>query len=198
MTINISKFKVAASDLLPCYDEVQGQETRAYIYVDISNKEMWVGCKQPSDNTLSFREARGYLRSFRIPNNLTSRGYNDLLDHPSIRELAELMVAEASEYYDGSNYRIRLSQVGMDAEVTLMNLCNAIEHGDYESLEPAGAHYYIAEGSYEALMSAGGTHEEVAERIVAEAIKDGYYLIAYDVEKHLDAMKDAAAHGNNI
>jgi hypothetical protein len=198
MTINISKFKVAASDLLPCYDEVQGQETRAYIYVDISNKEMWVGCKQPSDNTLSFREARGYLRSFRIPNNLTSRGYNDLLDHPSIRELAELMVAEASEYYDGSNYRIRLSQVGMDAEVTLMNLCNAIEHGDYESLEPAGAHYYIAEGSYEALMSAGGTHEEVAERIVAEAIKDGYYLIAYDVEKHLDAMKEAAAHGNNI
>lgn len=198
MTINISKFKLAASDLLPCYDEVQGQETRAYIYVDISNKEMWVGCKQPSDNTLSFREARGYLRSFRIPNNLTSRGYNDLLDHPSIRELAELMVAEASEYYDGSNYRIRLSQVGMDAEVTLMNLCNAIEHGDYESLEPAGAHYYIAEGSYEALMSAGGTHEEVAERIVAEAIKDGYYLNAYDVEKHLDGMKEAAAHGNNI
>lgn len=192
MTINISKFKVAASDLLPCYDEVQGQETRAYIYVDISNKEMWVGCKQPSDNTLSFREARGYLRSFRIPNNLTSRGYNDLLDHPSIRELAELIVAEASEYYDGSNYRIRLSQVGMDAEVTLMNLCNAIEPGDYESLEPAGAHYYIAEGSYEALMSAGGTHEEVAERIVAEAIKNGYYLIAYDVEKHLDGMKETA------
>jgi hypothetical protein len=80
----------------------------------------------------------------------------------------------------------------MDAEEALINLCEAIEPGDYESLEPAGAHYYLAESSYEALMSAGGTHEEVAERIVAEAIKDGYYLIAYDVEKHLDAMKEAA------
>lgn len=198
MTINISKFKLAASDLLPCYDEVQGQETRAYIYVDISNKEMWVGCKQPSDNTLSFREARGYLRSFRIPNNLTSRGYNDLLDHPSIRELAELMVAEASEYYDGSNYRIRLSQVGMDAEVTLMNLCNAIEHGDYESLEPVCAYWYLTNDSYEDLVCNDESHEDIAKRVVTEARKDGYFLTVLDVQNRLDEMKEATERGNNI
>jgi hypothetical protein len=198
MTIKVNKYKVASSTHLPLYNEVQGQETRAYIYINLPNNDMWVGCIQPMTNTWLCPQARGYLRSFRIPNNLTSKGYNDLLDHPTIRELADLMVAEASEYYDGNNDMMRLSQVGMDAEEALMNLCEAIEPSDYESLEPAGAHYYIAEGSYEALMSAGGTHEEVAERIVAEAIKDGYYLIAYDVEKHLDAMKEAAAHGNNI
>lgn len=188
MAIQISKFKVAAMDLLPCYDEVQGQETRAYIYVDISNNEMWVGCKQPSDTTLHFRERRGYVHSFRVPNNLTSKGYNDLLDHPTLRQLAELMIAEAEEMYSGSEYYIHLSDTGNDAKEAIERLCDSIQHGDYQSLEPVCAYWYLTDGSYDALMSNGGTHAEVAERLAAEAAKDGYYLTADDVKNHLDEI----------
>ena len=192
MTIEINKYSIASTAVLPCYEEQQGQESRAYLYVELRDEgEMWVGYKLPSDYSWSASEDAGYLHRFGIPNNLTPQGYNDLLDHSTIKELAELMVKEAEEYYDGSNYRMRLSDTGNDARETLERLCESIDCADYQCLEPVCAYWYLTDGSYEALMSNGGTHEEVAERIVQEARKDGYYLSVADVERHLEEMKEA-------
>lgn len=191
MAIEINKFSIASTKILPCYEERQGQESRAYLYVELRDGgEIWVNYKTPSDYTWSPSEHAGYLHTFRIPNNLTPQGYNDLLDHPMIKELAEIMVKEAEEMYANGNHYIHLSDTGNNAREALERFCDSIEHGDYESLEPAGAHYYLAEGSYEALMCNGGTHEEVAKRIVQEALVDGYYLSAVDVENRLDEMHD--------
>lgn len=191
MAIEINKYSIASTEILPCYEERQGQESRAYLHLDLNGDgEMWVGYKLPSDYSWSASEHSGYMHTFRIPNNLTPQGYNDLLDHPTIKELAELMVKEAEEYYDGSNYRMRLSQVGEDARETLERLCESIDCADYQSLDPWCADMYLQHVTYQDLTANGGTHEEIAERIVVEARKDGIHLSAVDVENRLDEMQE--------
>lgn len=198
MTIEIHKFDETKVSTLPCYEEAQGQETTAYLCVHVLKKQLWVATKLPWDNGISPREARGYVHTFRVPNNLTARGYNDLMEGSGLQELVELISDGAEEHCANGNYYVHLSDTGNDAKETLERLCDSIEHGDYESLEPVCAYWYLTDGSYEALMSNGGTHAEVAERVVVEAAKDGYYLTARDVQKRLEEMKEATERGNNI
>lgn len=191
MSIEINKFTAATATSLPCYEEVQGQETIAYLCVHVLKKQLWVAAKLPWDNGISPREARGYVHTFRVPNNLTARGYNDLMETPTVQIMAGLMSEEAEELYANGNYYVHLSDTGNDAEMAMQRFCDSIEHGDYESLEPVCAYWYLADGSYEDLMCNGGTHAEVAERVAVEAAKDGYYLDARDVQKRLMEMKEA-------
>jgi hypothetical protein len=187
MTIEINKFSTESSDTLPCYDTAGGNESRAYLYVDVSDREMWVGYKLGHDNSWGIREDRRYVHTFRVANNLTAEGYNDLLSRPGLAHLVEQLINECEEYYDGSNYRMRVSERGQDVIEAIERYCE--DTSDCDSLEPWDAGMYLQDGSYEALMEGGGTHEEVAERLVQEARKDGYYLTARDVENRLEVMK---------
>jgi hypothetical protein len=52
---------------------------------------------------------------------------------------------------------------------------------------------YLQHVTYQDLTATGGTHEEIAERIVIEARKNGIHLSAVDVESRLDEMQEEAA-----
>lgn len=191
MNIRINKYNPAMDNNLPLYREECGQESRAYLYVDTDGDgEMWVDYKNASDNSCSPREWHGIVRRFRIPNNLTELGYNQLLGYKLVLELAQLIIDGSEVYWDGNNYCARMDENAQEAHDALERFCDCIEPNDFSSLDPVCADYYLVDGTYEALMSSGGTEEDVAERIVAEAIKDGYFLGARDVKKTLLAMKD--------
>lgn len=198
MAIEINKFDEAKVPALPCYEEVRGQETIAYLCVDVLKKQLWVAAKLPWDNGISARQARGYVHTFRVPNNLTARGYNDLMEGSGLQELVELISDGAEEHCANGNYYVHLSDTGNDAKETLERLCDSIEHGDYESLEPVCAYWYLTDDSYEDLVCNDESHEDIAERVVTEARKDGYFLTVLDVQNRLDEMKEATEHGNNI
>ena len=192
MAIQISKLSTQSSDALPCYDTAGGGESRAYLYVDVSDREMWVGYKMSCDNSWGVREHRGYVHTFSVPNNFTPSGYNDLLSRPGLQMLVERLIDECEEVYDGSNYKMRISLEGEEVKIAIARYCEE-EIYDCESLEPWDAGMYLQDGTYEALTANGGTHEEIAERIVVEARKDGIYLSAVDVESQLDKMAEEAS-----
>jgi hypothetical protein len=185
MTIEIHKFDETKVSTLPCYEEAQGQETTAYLCVDVLRKQLWVAAKLPRDNGISPRQARGYVHTFRVPNNLTARGYNDFMEGPGLQGLVELMSKEAEEHCANGNSYVHLSDTGNDAREALERLCESVECGDYEGLEPVCAYWYLTDSSYAELAAKG------PEGVVAEALKDGYYLDARDVQKRLMEMKEA-------
>lgn len=191
MAIQINKFSTNSSDALPCYDTAGGNESHAYIYVDVEDKEMWVSYKLGHDNSWSIREDRRYVHTFRVANNLTADGYNDLLSRPGLAHLVEQLINECEEYYDGNNYRMSVSERGQEVIDAIERYCE--DTSDCESLDPWCADMYLQEGTYEALTANGGTHEEIADRIVAEARRDGIHLSAVDVENRLDEMQEEAA-----
>jgi hypothetical protein len=191
MAIEINKFSTKSSDTLPCYDTAGGNESHAYIYVDVSDREMWVSYKLGHDNSWGIREDRRYVHTFRVANNLTAEGYNDLLSRPGLAHLVEQLINECEEYYDGSNYRMRVSERGQEVIEAIERYCE--DTSDCESLDPWCADMYLQHVTYQDLTATGGTHEEIAERIVIEARKNGIHLSAVDVESRLDEMQEEAA-----
>ena len=193
MAIQISKFSEKSSDTLPCYEETRGNESRAYLYVDLSDHEIFVGYKSTHDNSWGVREHRGYVRKFRLPNNWTVKGYNDFMSQPELSRLVEQLIDESEEVYDGSNYRMQLSVRGQEIIYAIERLCDDAEFEGYASLQPVCAFWYLQDDTYEDLMANGDTHEGLAKKLIEEARKDGYYLTVGDIENRLDEMAEEAA-----
>jgi hypothetical protein len=191
MTIDINLYTGKSSTRLPAYWEEGEQESRAFLYLDLEGEgEMWIGSKSPSNNCWGMREHWGIQRTYSVPNNLTEVGYNNLMQHQRVTSLAKIIHEDSEVVWDGSNYRIKMGNSAEVADWALEAFCNSIEPGDFESLQPVCASHYLVDGTYEALMSSGGTEGEVAQRIVAEAAKDGFFLTVRNVEITLERMKN--------
>lgn len=188
--LTIEKF--TSDDLLPLYIECQGQEGPAYLYLDTRNGEVWVAAKHPAHaSTWGQDEHNGHVRKWRIPNNLTVQGINDLLEDPQVIKHLETIISSAEEYYDGQNYRISLSQEGGDAYDDLTNYFDDVRayHDRYDYLEPATAEHFLDCTPYSQCVELGETHEQAAKRLSSDALAQGLVIGEYELEKALDIKK---------
>lgn len=191
MTIDINLYTGKSETRLPAYWEERGQESRAYLYLDLEREgEMWIGSKSPSNTCYGMREHWGVQRTYRVPNNLTEVGYNSLMQHPKVASLAATILKGSEVIWNGSNYSVKMTDEAAAANIELDDFCNSIEPGCFQSLEPVCASYYLANDTYKTLMSNGSTEKDVAKWIVEKAIKDGFSLEVRDVEKTLSNMKE--------
>lgn len=184
MAIELNLYTSPDETTLPMYWEEGEQESRAYLYLDLEGDgEMWVGSKSPSNNSCGTREFSGIVRVYSIPNNLTEVGYNDLMQHPTVASLAKLIHEDSEVVWSGiTGYRIEMGDDALEAEIALEAFCASIEPGDFQALEPVCASYYLQGNIVE---------EDNAEKIVEQAIRDGYYLSVVEVEKELNNRKEA-------
>lgn len=192
MTIEIELYKEPSDTELPLYFEHGAQESRALLYLDIEGAgEMWVGSKAPSDNSWGQREHHKIQYAYTIPNNLTELGYNQLMQDDKIVALCERIVAGGSVEWDGSNFRGELNEDAESAEYELSQYLDQVTAADYSSLEPWSADMWLNDLKLSALVQDGETHEQVAERLQAEALKkDRVYLNVVDLENELDRRKE--------
>lgn len=184
---------VGGEDILPLYTEYQGQSGKAYLYLDTRDGEVYLRGKHSFDNGVSGDEAAGHIRSWEVPNDLTVAGCNELLADPAITDRLKQIMAGAEEYYDGSNFRTRLSEDARDVSDDLELYLNIQIFGShYDTLEVRSADNFLSLVGYSRCVRDGESHEEAAERIVAEALAEGYYLIVADVVKVLGKKQEKA------
>jgi len=178
MTIELNLYTSKNEKRLPMYWEEGEQESRAYLYLDLEGDgEMWVAAKSPSMHSWGQREHWGIQRLYSIPNNLTELGYNDLMQHPTVASLAKVIHEDSEVVWSNGNYRIEMGDDALEAEIALEAFCASIEPGDFQALEPVCAAYYLQGNIVE---------EDTAEKIVEQAIRDGYYLSVVEVQKELN------------
>jgi len=190
--INLTIEQLTSEHALPLYEESQGQEGSAYLYLDTRDGEVYVRGIHPAyANSWGVDEHNGHVRKWRIPNNLTVQGYNSLLSEQKLRELLERVYQGAEEYYDGNNYRTKLTEDAIEASETLNDYLHDI-NGDFESLEPWDAWMWLEQSSYIDLVRDGESHEDAAQRLHAEAMREGKYCSAANIEVTLDEMKKRA------
>ena len=190
--INLTIEQLTSEHALPLYEESQGQEGPAYLYLDTRDGEVYVRGIHPAyANSWGVDEHNGHVRKWRIPNNLTVQGYNSLLSEQKLRELLERVYQGAEEYYDGNNYRTKLTEDAIEASETLNDYLHDI-NGDFESLEPWDAWMWLEQSSYIDLVRDGESHEDAAQRLHAEAMREGKYCSAANIEVTLDEMKKRA------
>ena len=164
---------------LPLYEESQGQEGPAYLYLDTRDGGVSLEAKHPAyANTWGQDEQNGHVRRWNVPNNLTVDGINQLLTDQDVLTRLEAIMGGTEEYYDGSNYRTKLSE---QAEETSEELERYLSDSNYPSLEAWSAHQWLNAVSYADCVQNGETHEQAATRLKGEALKSGIYLSEYDV-----------------
>lgn len=191
MTIEINLHENASDKTCPCYFEQGGQESKAYLYLDLEGEgEMWIGSKYPSDNSWGHREHHKIQYRYAIPNNLTEVGYNQLLRDAKVLALAERVVAGAEIEWDGGNYRGALNDDAEAAEDELSRYLEQVTAADYDSLEPWDAAMWLDLSPLSSLVKDGETHEQAAERLRLEALRERAYLSAVDIEEELDRKKE--------
>jgi len=170
---------------LPLYTDYAGQESRAYLCLDMRDGEVYFEERGPHHNGCSQDEYAGYIRTFAIPNNLTVQGLNELLQDRQVIDALRTILSSGEEFYDGNNYRMRLSDDGDEAEAFL----DTYEYGGrYASLEVACAEYYLRDCSYASLVRNNETHEVAAARLAKEAQRNGFFVSASDIENTLESM----------
>jgi hypothetical protein len=185
-TLTINKYE--SNYTLPLYTDYAGQESTAYLCLDMRDGEVSFEERAPHNNGYSQDEFNGYVRTFKIPNNLTVSGLNELLQDRQVIDALRAILSSGEEFYNGNNYRMRLSDDGNEAEAFL----DSYEFGGrYDSLEVMSAEWYLNSCSYASLVQHGDTHEEVAVDLAAEALKNGMFVSASDIENTLDNMKEA-------
>jgi len=179
MTLELNLYETKSSTILPLYVEVLGEESSAYLFVAQDPQapghgEVWVGYKLPGDRTISAREHVGEIRKFRIPNNLTELGYNQVMTDPYLQRLISSLLN------------------GQDTEEQIDAFCRTLEVSglDYDRLDPVSADWYLREENYSSLMSAGGSEEKIAQILVHDAWKDGYFLNKNEVLQVLRKMRE--------
>lgn len=187
--------KVESTQALPLYTDYAGQESSAWLCLDTRDGDVYVMELAPHyRNSCSQAEWNGHIRRWQIPNTLTVKGLNQLLEDPEILTDLQSVLDNSEEIYDNARncYRTVLSEDGTTAAKHLeYTLAYNYERG-YDSLNPVSAAHYLDASTYSALMCNGESHEGVAEQIVREALKDGFYLNVVDVEKTLNWMGDHA------
>lgn len=190
MTTKLQIETFESDDVLPLYCESRGQEGPAYLYLDTRNGDVYLECKHPAySNTWGQDEHNGHVRRWNVPNNLTVKGINELLTDPHVVSRLETVMNGAEEYYDGSNYRTKLTEAAREAVDQLEGyLCDDYDAG-YDSLEPWDAAQYFADVSYADLTRGNDDLAVVSTILAEEALKEGIYVSKNNVENVLDRKK---------
>jgi len=180
-----------SEDACPLYFMQQGEESKAYLYLDTRDGKLYVDSEAAFVNSYTPDEQNGYLLSFRIPNNLTVVGLNDLLDSPTVRSYSQDIVNNSVEFYNGSNYAAKLNEVGRDEYEDLERYLElAIAHGEFDSLQVCSAYDFFEHQKYAELVREGESHAVAATRLQLAALKDKVYISDIETEIMLDRMKD--------
>jgi len=172
---------------LPLYEESQGQEGPAYLYLDTRDGDVYLKGIHPAyANTWGQDEQSGHVRRWNVPNNLTVEGINQLLSDQYVLTRLDTTMTGAEEYYDGSNYRTKLSEKAEDASKELERHLN---DGHYHVLEAWDAAMWLNDARYSDLVTQGESHEDAAVRLQKEAISEGAYCSLTNIENALDVLK---------
>lgn len=175
--------KYESDHALPLYEESQGQAGPAYLYLDARDGQVWVRGIHPAHaSSWGIDEHNGHVCRWGIANNLTAAGINELLADLEVLTRLASVLAGAEEYYDGNNYRTRLSA---QADESREDLERYLADSSYSSLEVWDAFQWLDLTSYADLVRAGETHEDAAIRLSKEALSDGIWVHPVDVEKAL-------------
>jgi hypothetical protein len=198
MAITVQLLSTDVSDKLPLYVEECGQDSRAYLHLDLEGDgEMWVDYKYPSDNSCGQREWHKVQLTYPIPNNLTPEGYNDLMVCSTVTALTARIVAGATVEWDGNNFVGSLDDDAEAAHDDLYAYLDGVYAEDFAHLEPWDAEQYYCEVKLSDIVKPGETHEAAARREVAEAERHGLYLDAVNVEMALDKKKAEEAEAES-
>jgi len=177
---------------LPLHIEHQGQDGPAYLYLDTRDGEVYCAAKHPAcANSWGVDEHNGHVRRWRVPNNLTAQGYNDMLSEEKLLSLLERVYDGAEEYYDGNNYRTRLSDDAVEAEEEVEKFTSEINQWgvDYAYLDVWDANMWFQDARYADLVKGKESHEEAAIRLQKTARSENVYLSLINIEKALAKLQ---------
>lgn len=191
--IKAALFENPSKRELPLYAEVGGSESTAYLYLSVSTGQICVGRKLPFDNTVSAEQWHGVLRAYRVPNNLTEYGYNQLMQDESILALCRRIVAGSVVEWDGNNHVALLDDDAIEADWNLEDYAYRIESADYHSLNVWDAYQYYNEAPYNTLVQEGEDHDIAETRLHEEALNRGVYMSHRNLFKVLDYKKEQGA-----
>ena len=181
-TIKVQLYVNPSHTEIPLYFESAGQDSRAYLYLDLRDGELWVGCKAPWDNGMSEAEWDGDIKSFRIPNNLTEAGYNDLMTDKRVQAMCIEILAGSEQ-----------------AEEDLRGFCDNQRFGgcSFGSLDVCGAGEYLKNLSFRECVKEGESIEDAIKRLINEAIGEGFYLGEGELERELEYKQQEEAESED-
>jgi hypothetical protein len=181
------RFRETDYDALPLYWEERGQESHAYLYLDVRDGEVWVAAKSPSNNTWSVDEHHKHVCSWSIPNNLTTDGLNELLRCSTLQNLLLQLCDVSEEIYNGNNYVSVSGEIGRDIYEQITVKLDDI-FPSLETLEACDARWYFDNLKIKHLMQEGESIENAAKRLQAEARANMQYLSIENIENALEQM----------
>ena len=94
-TLTINKYE--SNYTLPLYTDYAGQESTAYLCLDMRDGEVSFEERAPHNNGYSQDEFSGYVRTFKIPNNLTVSGLNELLQDRQVIDALRVILSAGEE-----------------------------------------------------------------------------------------------------
>lgn len=181
-THNLTIEPICTDHFLPLYTEWAGQESSAYIALDTRDGEVWLKERAPHESGITFDEAYGNVRTYRIPNNLTVDGLSRLLADETVLRLLERVYQGSTEEWNGSNYVSTLGADAEEADEALEHYCGEIDPLHYGSLEPWDAADYFGAVGLSDLLREGEELETAAVRLQKEAMGDGVFVSARGIE----------------
>lgn len=187
--INLKIEAVASEYPLPLYTDYAGQESIAYILLDTRTGEVWLNERAPHENGISPDEFNGHVRSYQIPNNLTGEGLSKLLSDSDLMSLLFEVCAGASEHWCGNKHVSVLDDSARDADDRARWFCEELVPESYGSLEPWDAHQYFQSSKYGDLVQEGEDHEDAAERLRQEALKNGVHMTQRNIVVALEEKR---------
>lgn len=177
---------------LPLYTDYSGQESSAYLCLDLRDGRVWCKEKAPHDNTWSSAEHLGHIATWEIPNSLTGTGLNALMQNPDLTPLLIELCDGSEEFWDGNNYRRGLKSKdypNMILDKLELFFENVLPE-DYDHLEPWDAFMFFQDSIYSELIKDGEEHNVAARRLQSEARREGVYLSWQNTINALDTMKE--------
>ncbi|CAB4220437.1 hypothetical protein UFOVP1625_29 [uncultured Caudovirales phage] len=180
-----------SEDACPLYFMQQGEESKAYLYLDIRDGKLYVDSEAAFVNSYTPDEQNGYLLSFTIPNNLTVAGINSLLGSTTVQSYLQTVVDNSVEFYNGSNYARKLNEEGQNEYEDLERYLElTIANGRYDSLTVYSAYDFFEHQKYAELVKEGESHAAAGTRLQLAALKDKVYISDIETEIMLNRMKD--------
>ena len=187
--INLKIEAVASDHPLPLYTDYAGQESIAYILLDTRTGEVWLHERAPHENGVSADEFNGHVRSYQIPNNLTGDGLSKLLGDSDLMSMLFEVCAGATEKWNGNNYVSRLDDSAKDADDRARWFCGELVPESYGCLQPWDAHQYFQSSQYRDLVQEGEDHEDAAERLRVDALKEGVHMTQRNILTALEEKR---------
>lgn len=188
-THNLTIEPICTDHFLPLYTDWAGQESSAYIALDTRDGEVRLKERAPHETGVTFDEAYGNVRTYRIPNNLTVDGLSRLLADKTVLGLLERVYQGSTEEWDGNNFTSTFDSDAEEADETLEHYCGEIDPAHYGSLEPWDAADYFGAVGLNHLLREGEELEAAAVRLQKKAMREGVFVSARGIEIVLEEKR---------